>query len=201
LFRVMKPGAHICLIAPEDEPLGIEGACTIEDTGFEIRDAILWVREAGEIYYVPKASRTERELGCSKLPVMGGFEAVNRKEGSVGLQCPGAGAGRTATEVHNHHPCVKPRGILEALLQDVDTSLPVLDPFIGSGATGIACLKTGHSFIGIDMEPDYLRIADARIRYWANAEDGWAFETNIVSDTPTNIVEEKSFEQSFWGDD
>ena len=67
ILRILKPGAHMLLIAPEEEPTGHTGACNIEDAGFEIRDAILWVREPGRSHYVPKASRSEREAGCSHL--------------------------------------------------------------------------------------------------------------------------------------
>ena len=39
----------------------------------------------------------------------------------------------------------------------------VLDPFMGSGTTGIACRKLNYGFIGIELEPDYIKIAKARI--------------------------------------
>ena len=42
----------------------------------------------------------------------------------------------------------------------------VLDPFMGSGSTGCACALEGRDFIGIEMEPEYLEIARARITYW-----------------------------------
>lgn len=67
ILRILKPGAHLLLIAPDEEPTGHTGACRIEDAGFEIRDAILWVREPGHLHYVPKASRSERETGCEQL--------------------------------------------------------------------------------------------------------------------------------------
>ena len=43
---------------------------------------------------------------------------------------------------------------------------PVVDPFLGSGSTLIACIQTGHDAIGVEREEDYARIADARIRHW-----------------------------------
>jgi len=39
----------------------------------------------------------------------------------------------------------------------------VLDPFMGSGSTGKACIKEGFNFIGIEMEPEYFEIAKKRI--------------------------------------
>lgn len=40
----------------------------------------------------------------------------------------------------------------------------ILDPFMGSGTTGVACMKTGRNFIGIELDADYFRIAEQRIR-------------------------------------
>lgn len=40
----------------------------------------------------------------------------------------------------------------------------ILDPFMGSGTTGVACVRTGRTFIGIEKEPKYFSIAVRRIR-------------------------------------
>ena len=40
----------------------------------------------------------------------------------------------------------------------------VLDPFMGSGTTGVACMQTGRRFIGIEIDPTYYAIAEKRIR-------------------------------------
>lgn len=42
----------------------------------------------------------------------------------------------------------------------------VLDPFLGSGTTGIACLKTGRDFTGIEISEEYFKIAEARIKHY-----------------------------------
>ena len=65
-YRILKPGAHLLLVAPDEEPTGHTGACEAEDAGFEVRDAILWAYgpHAGDkIHYTAKASRSEREEG------------------------------------------------------------------------------------------------------------------------------------------
>lgn len=41
----------------------------------------------------------------------------------------------------------------------------VLDPFMGSGSTGIACIEEGFRFIGIELENEYIKIAETRIRH------------------------------------
>jgi site-specific DNA-methyltransferase (adenine-specific) len=43
----------------------------------------------------------------------------------------------------------------------------VLDPFLGSGSTGCAAVLEGFDFIGIEREPEYVAIAEARIAFWA----------------------------------
>lgn len=185
LMRVMKAGAHLMLIAPEEEPTGYKGACQIEDTGFEIRDAIFWARETDpdnpNFMYMPKASRSERELGTDHLKKVSGAEAVDRKEDSAGMNNPRAGAGRTANEIGNFHPTVKPIGIMEWLARDVPKGATVLDPFMGSGTMGIACVKTGHSYIGTEIDPEYFPIADARIRHWNNTYCAWN-SGEVISD-------------------
>jgi hypothetical protein len=62
LLRTLRPGGHLFAAAPERRPTGHVGACRIEDAGFEIRDCILWVRDAGHVHYVAKASTSEREV-------------------------------------------------------------------------------------------------------------------------------------------
>lgn len=98
LFNTLVPGGHICLIAPDDQPTGHTGAIRLEDAGFEIRDAILWVRGPGRLHYVAKAARAEREAGCRHLPARRDFEAVDREDGTAGVANPRVGAGRTAKD-------------------------------------------------------------------------------------------------------
>jgi DNA modification methylase len=63
------------------------------------------------------------------------------------------------------HPCPKPRKLLSWLLRKStdDTSI-ILDPFMGSGTTGVACVQTGRKFIGIEIDPGYFEIAVKRIK-------------------------------------
>lgn len=98
------------------------------------------------------------------------------------------------TAVGMSHNTVKPKEIMARLLRDVPTGAVVMDPFLGSGSTGLACLETGHDFIGIEREPDYLEIADARARYWQGSVKGW-LDTHIDSEAPpvvkTDAVDER----------
>jgi len=165
-LRILRPGAHLMMIAPDDQPTGHTAVCTVEDVGFEVRDAICWANEAGDgdrLHYVAKASRSEREAGCQDLPAKTGAEVPDCEEDTPGLNNPRTGAERTTNEIRNWHPTVKPILLVEHLLRDIlKDQGPVIDPFLGSGTTAIACIKTGHDFIGIEREDDFIAIATAR---------------------------------------
>ena len=60
------------------------------------------------------------------------------------------------------HPTQKPVAVMEWVLGFVK-SQTILDPFMGSGTTGVACVKLGRKFIGVEIEPKYFDIACRRI--------------------------------------
>jgi len=163
IMRFLKPGAHVMLMSPEDQPTGHVGACQLEDDGFEIRDAIHVLQGPAPFAYVAKPSRAERGAG-------------------------------------NNHPTVKPVGIMEFLLRDVPKDHPVLDPFLGSGTTLLACLNTKHDGIGIEREEEYLQIADRRVRDWDRQNVGWV-TTEIVSEAAEEDVPESVGLGSLFGFD
>jgi len=61
------------------------------------------------------------------------------------------------------HPTQKPVTLMEWCLGFIPKARSVLDPFMGSGTTGVACANLGRSFIGIEREPTYFDIACRRI--------------------------------------
>jgi hypothetical protein len=96
-------------------------------------------------FYVAKATTPEREAGLDEsFPT----DALGRRNG---------------------HPTVKPLALMRHLVRLVaPPGGTVLDPFCGSGTTGIACVFEGFDFIGTELGPAYAAIAKARIAY---AED------------------------------
>lgn len=229
IWRVVKPGAHVLLIAPDSCPTGHRGAISLEDKGFEIRDSILWVREAGRIHYVPKANRRERNAGCEiiaerrkGIPMLdlrldleeedseGLFQALIEagvsEEIIEAIEEAGIQADIVPEEWQrcfkkrenpgrygNFHPTVKPKSVLRRLLKDVPKGATVLDPFCGSGSMGLACLDTGHSYIGIEREADYCEIADARLRYWMMKEHQ-ADDITLESEAPQHEDEQEELD-------
>lgn len=99
---------------------------------------------------------------------------ASRKDRNEGLQDPGPQFqhGATLRKVENAdtkgntHPTVKPTELMAYLCRLVTPpGGVVLDPFMGSGSTGKAAMREGFQFIGIEMDPEYLAIAEARIAH------------------------------------
>lgn len=195
LQRVLRPGAHLLLIAPDTQPTGHTGACRLEDGGFEIRDSILLIDEPGRFHYVAKTSRSEREAGCGILSgkprkawVCKACES-DKFDPDTLPECSESESGEHEWEevsvestVKNHHPTVKPIKLMKRLLKSVPVEGGVvIDPFMGSGSTLLAALDTGHDIIGIDQEEDYVKTADARVRHY-DREVLRKHETVIESD-------------------
>ena len=68
----------------------------------------------------------------------------------------------------NAHMCVKPTDLMRYLCRLVTPPGGiVLDPFMGSGSTGKAAIREGFRFIGCDLSPEYVAIAEARISHEA----------------------------------
>ena len=63
----------------------------------------------------------------------------------------------------SEHPTQKPVALMEWCLGFLPDAQTILDPFMGSGTTGVACVNLGRSFIGIERDPDYFDIAVRRI--------------------------------------
>lgn len=71
---------------------------------------------------------------------------------------------RFKTEESKVHPTQKPVPLFEYLIHSSsDEGDTIFDPFMGSGTTGVACVHTGRNFIGIELDPDYFKIARRRI--------------------------------------
>lgn len=80
-----------------------------------------------------------------------------------------AGLGGTKDERQNNHPTVKPISLMKWLVKLITPpGGTVLDPFTGSGSTGCAAVAEGFSFVGCELEEEYVNIAQKRI---ANAND------------------------------
>ena len=110
-------------------------------------------RDAVRFYYSAKAGRDEREIGLDDAPtqVMPHRTAHDRDRDRDRLN-------------RNIHPTVKPVDLMRWLVRLTTVAGgTVLDPFMGSGTTGIAAVREGARFIGIEQSPDYFDIACRRV--------------------------------------
>lgn len=123
-------------------------------------------KSAARFFYCAKVSKSERDEGMERfVPVSASEMTGGRAEGSSGINDPRAGAGRTGG-AKNNHPTVKPTELMRYLCRLITPADGViLDPFMGSGSTGKAALLDGFSFIGIEMDPDFMTTAAARIAH------------------------------------
>jgi site-specific DNA-methyltransferase (adenine-specific) len=111
--------------------------------------------QASRLFFCAKATRAEREAGCQQLP-----------RRTVALY-----TGKTHSQrvVRNVHPTVKPVELMRWLVRLVTPPGGlVLDPFAGSGTTGIAAVLEGRQFLGIEREARYVDVACARLTHWAH---------------------------------
>ena len=124
--------------------------------------------------YVPKASRAERNAGCAGLPEresdVFGDDEWGRRERNV----------KPST---NHHPTVKPVALMRWLVRLVTPpGGTVLDPFLGSGTTGIAAVQEGMTFIGCEQDESYLNIARSRINHAIQLSEQGARQATFASE-------------------
>lgn len=118
------------------------------------------VEDIDRIIYCAKTSRTDRNEGLKEFDK----KPLNW---SSGTQNPGSFQSEgTDKSSQNFHPTVKPTELMRYLVKMVTPKGGIcLDPFMGSGSTGKACMLEDVKFIGIDITPEYLPIAEGRIKY------------------------------------
>jgi len=84
---------------------------------------------------------------------------------------PGHNYSARKTTVGNNHPTVKPVALMRYLIQLVTpANSHIVDPFTGSGTTGMAATELGHRFTGIEQDPHYVTIANKRIQGWISTQ-------------------------------
>lgn len=128
-----------------------------KDTGYE---TVAEISEpdggASRFFYCAKASKRERNMGLDDLPDKQKYandEAWAKKNPNLPTK--------------NTHATVKPLALMEYLckLTRTPTGGIVLDPFMGSGTTGMACVNTDRDFIGIELVEEHFEIAKRRIAH------------------------------------
>ena len=116
---------------------------------------------ASRFFYCAKASKKERNMG---------YEDLEEKKYEGRWNNAGKWKQMEKSVSKNSHPTTKPLKLMEYLctLTKTPTGGVVLDPFMGSGTTGIACKNTGRDFIGLELDKEYFKIAKTRINHKTN---------------------------------
>ena len=128
-----------------------DGRCT-GDCPAGLLDAAHPSLRPSRMFFCAKASKRERETGCNELPL--------RSDQLYSRPAPRLR--------RNIHPTIKPLALMRWLVALVTPpGGVVLDPFTGSGSTGIATLLEDRTFLGIEREAAYVDIACARLTHWA----------------------------------
>lgn len=96
------------------------------------------------------------------------------------------GSGMLAVEKERQHPTQKPVGLMKWCIEQTGNPQTILDPFMGSGTTGVAAIQLGRKFIGIEREPKYFEIACKRIEQ--AAAQGKLFEPEPVKQEQTALL-------------
>jgi len=113
---------------------------------------------ASRFFYVAKASKSEKNKGLEGLPLV---ESGIKND---------SGRGFSKSDPYkiilnqNFHPTVKPIKLMQYLIKLVTPpNGTVLDPFMGSGSTGVAAKELGFNFVGCELSPEYFEIAQKRV--------------------------------------
>ena len=158
------------------------------------------VKDYQKYFYCAKVSRAERHIGFESAPSsekmleeMGGYfmdsegnRVAYEHRHNVGMvYLPHIGSTIPARHMYeaytqwskskstgNNHPTVKPVALMKYLVKLVTPAGgKVLDPFTGSGSTGMAAVELGNEFTGCELDPDYVDIATKRIQAWYDHTD------------------------------
>ena len=119
-------------------------------------EAALALKSGARFFYTAKAGKGDRNDGCDEM------EARQTHQRKPDGKSTFERSNRIPTT--NHHPTVKPTTLMAYLCRLVTPpGGTVLDPFMGSGSTGKAATVNGFRFIGIERDPEYHKISQARI--------------------------------------
>lgn len=159
VFRVLKNTAHCYVMVNGRNLSELQTVC--EKVGFTYQNLLVW----------NKGNATPNKWymnQCEFILMLRKGKAKNiHNMGTTTLLCIKNIIGKKV------HPTEKPVELMELLINNsTEAGGIVLDPFIGSGATAMACIKTGRNYIGFELDENYHTIAQARIAK-GQEDDSW----------------------------
>lgn len=151
VYRLLKPQSH-CYIWTNDKNLS-DLICAAERVGFRLHNILVWKKNncTPNRWYMKNC---EFILFLYK----GNAKPINDKSSSQFFEI------QNKNGKNKLHPTEKPVKVIEKLIcNSSDENDTVLDCFMGSGSTGIACLNTCRDFVGMELDASYFQIACKRI--------------------------------------
>ena len=125
------------------------GSLVFKDSGYTDKGG------ASRFFYCPKVSKQERNLGLDLFE----DKTIHNDGNKFGIDK------FNTKPKKNYHPTIKPINLMTYLIKLINPNNGiVLDPFMGSGSTGIASQLLGFKFCGMEMQEDYFKIAEERIK-------------------------------------
>jgi site-specific DNA-methyltransferase (adenine-specific) len=151
LFRVLKDGTQNYVMVNSSNLLKMSNE--IEKAGFKIQNFLVWQKNncTPSQFYMKNCEYTIffRKGNSKYINDIGGSKTVHSFNNIIGNKV---------------HPTEKPIELMEFYINNsTNENDVVLDPFMGSGTTGVACKNLNRRFIGIEMQEDYFNIASERV--------------------------------------
>ena len=121
-----------------------------------VRNMIAWDKKSGPGSFYSFAH---------ELIIFGTYKPKTKSGvGTNVWRLPAFNSGAQSTNGEKVHPTQKPVELIEKMIQDsTEPGAVVLDTFMGSGTTAVACIKTGRSYIGFELDEKYHEIAQQRV--------------------------------------
>lgn len=161
-FRVTNQGGSLLCFCRWDVQETFRLA--IEAAGYTVKSQVIWDKGGGGLGDLKASFAPQHEIIW--FATKGKYAFPGKRPMSV-IRCP------KVPSCHIVHPNEKPIPLMTELLSVCPNPGTVLDPFLGSGAVGVATVESGREFIGIEMDRGYLDLASKRITFRTGAdEDG-----------------------------
>lgn len=167
LHRVLAPDAHLYVLADEETTYEVTKP-TGQAAGFTWWKALTWVKTRAAVDS-EQATEADLSIGMGYHWRATSERIAFLEKGKRRLANLGWSDVICAPRVRDGYPTEKPVSLLRRLIEN--SSSPgelVIDPFLGSGSTGEAALSCGRSFAGVDVSPDAVAAAHARLTRFGN---------------------------------
>lgn len=145
-------------------------------------ETVLWARKAEKAKHVFHYEAMKQENGGKQMQSFWSIQPPRKREKS-----------------HGKHPAQKPEALLERILRaSSHVGDQVLDPFCGSGTTGVVCARLGRAFTGIDISAEYLTLAQSRLEQRELLPHVWTLNGRRPTPCPYWVSQPETWQNIVW---